>query len=112
MQHPRTSLGHEFTYGILLIFLCFASIGYHKDELTKPSTNGTQVVVQEHLLQATRVAYSTDMLHQAVQHTVCSLIQAKATPTTIHTLIHRVIDHALRFHTHLNTSNYCPLSTL
>lgn len=110
MQHPRTRLGNEFLFGILLIFFSFASICYHKDDLTKPST--TQVVVQEHLLQATRVAYSTDMLHQAVQHTVCSLIQVKATPTTIHALIHRVVDHALRFHTHLNTSNYCPLSTL
>jgi hypothetical protein len=109
MQH--LSLRSELAFGVLLIFLSFASIQYHKDDMIDP-TNTTQVVVQEHLLQATRVAYSTDMLHQAVQHTVCSLIQAKATPTTIHTLIHRVVDHALRFHSHLNTSNYCPLSTL
>ena len=111
-MHHRTSIANEFMFGILLVFLSFMSIQYHKDNLNKPSMNTTQVIVQEHLLQATRVAYSADMLHQAVQHTVCSLIQAKATPTTIHTLIHRVIDHALHFHTHLNTSNYCPLSTL
>ena len=112
MQHPRTRLGNEFLFGIILIFFSFASISYHKDDLDTPPMNVTHAVVQEHLLHATRIAYSTDMLHQAIQHTVCSLIQAKATPTTIHALIHRVVDHALRFHTHLNTSNYCPLSTL
>ena len=112
MDHPRTRIGNEFMIGALLIAVCFINVSYLSDSPIKPITNETHVVIQDHLLQATRVAYSTDMLHQAIQHTVCSLIQVKATPTTIHALLHRVFDHAMRFHTHLNTSNYCPLSTL
>ncbi len=97
--------------GLGCIMIVFAlSIGISSVLLNEHQRENAQIEmgIQYDMAQILYTRQSIDALHQAVQRTVCILLQAKwSAEMTIATIL-KTVEHAMKFHTD-NSTVICPI---
>jgi uncharacterized membrane protein len=63
---------------------------------------------QQYMLYILHAKQSIDTLHQAVQNTVCIMLQARWSTDMIMTTILKTVEHAMQIHT-MNATTVCPI---
>ena len=103
----------NYLIGLILIGISFGIvILYHHNQVEKEESYQTEIAIRYDMIQIMRMTYSTDALHQAIQHTVCILLQMKMPSESITHIIQKTVDNSMQFHRYINASMYCPMSVI
>ena len=93
---------------IMIVFaltIGISSVLLHSHQLENAQI---EMGIQQDMAQILYTRQSIDALHQAVQNTVCILLQAKwSAEMTIATIL-KTVEHAMKFH-ETNTTTICPM---
>ena len=103
MQPPRS----ELIIGFIMILASFGMIMWSPPSLTIP-TPEINITITYNTVDQLRITFSMDELHQAAQHTACTLLSVRVPPTIRATLIEKIVENAIRFHLLPNATDYCP----